>query len=211
MQQLGQPFLLALGLSEDEPIAEDFAGLQASLPYRTLQRFLRDGERLDTIDDARLREQLERALELDAQLAETGELKRCSQDLPAVSSRLAGRRPGTQPGRTQWSQPLCVRGGQAADSGSLRGRRRAFEQLLESYRQDHEGKSPEKLAFSLWSSEAMRHLGILESQILHALGVRPVWDAGGRDAGAGDNPGSRTRPAAHRRRGAGHQCLPRSV
>ena len=75
MQQLGQPFLLALGLAEDEPIAEDFAGLQASLPYRTLQRFLRDGERLETIDDGRLREQLERALELDAQLAETGELR----------------------------------------------------------------------------------------------------------------------------------------
>ena len=41
MQQLGQPFLLALGLAEDEPIAEDFAGLQASLPYRTLQLLAR--------------------------------------------------------------------------------------------------------------------------------------------------------------------------
>jgi len=181
MQQLGQPFLRALGLAEDEPIAEDFAGLQASLPYRTLQRFLRDGERLETIDDARLREQLERALELDAQLAETGEIQ-------ALLAGLAGgfvapgpggdpvRNPGVPSGRNLYAfeaDKLPTRA--AYEAGA-----EAFEQLLESYRQDHEGKSPDKLAFSLWSSEAMRHLGILESQVLHALGVRPVWDAGGR-------------------------------
>ena len=181
MQQLGQPFLLALGLAEDEPIAEDFAGLQASLPYRTLQRFLRDGERLDTIDDARLREQLERALELDAQLAETGELQALLAGLAGgfVAPGPSGdpvRNPGVPSGRNLYAfeaDKLPTRA--AYEAGA-----EAFEQLLESYRQDHEGKSPEKLAFSLWSSEAMRHLGILESQVLHALGVRPVWDAGGR-------------------------------
>src|SRR5690606_6221405 len=57
---------------------------------------------------------------------------------------------------------------------------KALEQLVARYRDEHDGEPPEKLAFSLWSSEAMRHLGILESQVLHALGVRPVWDAGGR-------------------------------
>src|SRR5690606_37096520 len=57
---------------------------------------------------------------------------------------------------------------------------KALEQLLASYREEHGGASPTKLAFSLWSSEAMRHLGVLESQVLHALGVRPVWDEGGR-------------------------------
>src|SRR5690606_13104675 len=32
----------------------------------------------------------------------------------------------------------------------------------------------------LWSSEAVRHLGVTEAQVLHALGLRPVWDEGGR-------------------------------
>src|SRR5690606_1510700 len=56
----------------------------------------------------------------------------------------------------------------------------ALEQLLQAYRDEHDGQTPDKLTFSLWSSEAMRHLGILESQVLHALGLRPVWDSGGR-------------------------------
>src|SRR5690606_8363106 len=56
----------------------------------------------------------------------------------------------------------------------------ALEQLIEQYRSEHQGQAPEKLAFSLWSSEAMRHLGIVESQVLHAMGLRPVWDDSGR-------------------------------
>src|SRR5690606_37385943 len=56
----------------------------------------------------------------------------------------------------------------------------AYEQLLQVFRSEHQGAYPQKLAFSLWSSEAIRHLGVTEAQILHALGLRPVWDAGGR-------------------------------
>ncbi|RIX49603.1 MAG: cobaltochelatase subunit CobN [Rhodocyclales bacterium GT-UBC] len=42
------------------------------------------------------------------------------------------------------------------------------------------GHPPKKLAFSLWSVETMRHQGLLEAQALWAMGVEPVWDAGGR-------------------------------
>ena len=41
------------------------------------------------------------------------------------------------------------------------------------------GQYPDKLAFSLWSLETMRHHGVLESQVLAAMGVRPVWDENG--------------------------------
>lgn len=181
LQQLGQPYLLALGVDHDEPVAEDFAGLKASLPYSTLQRFLRDGESLDAIDDARLREQLERALAFDARLAETGELE-------ALLDGLAGGFVAPGPGGDPVRNPNVPSGRNlyAFEADKLPTRAayevggRAFQQLLETYRTDHDGNTPDKLAFSLWSSEAMRHLGILESQVLHALGVRPVWDAGGR-------------------------------
>lgn len=58
----------------------------------------------------------------------------------------------------------------------------AVEQLIASYKLTHD-KFPEKLAFSMWSTETMRHLGMLEAQIFYAMGVRPVWDEGGRVTG----------------------------
>lgn len=181
LQQLGRPYLQALGMSDDEPLAEDFTGLQASLPYRTLQRFVRDGQSIASIDDARLREQIERAVALEAQLVETGEIE-------ALLTGLAGGFVAPGPGGDPIRNPDVPSGRNlyAFEADKLPTRAayeaggKAFEQLLATYRQEHAGKMPEKLAFSLWSSEAMRHLGILESQVLHALGVRPVWDAGGR-------------------------------
>ena len=53
------------------------------------------------------------------------------------------------------------------------------EQAINDYRQKH-GRYPDKLAFSLWSIEAMRHYGVLESQALYAMGVEPVWSDDGR-------------------------------
>lgn len=57
--------------------------------------------------------------------------------------------------------------------------REALDKLLATHR-EKTGKSPKKLTFTLWSVETMRHFGMLEAQALWALGVEPVWDAGGR-------------------------------
>lgn len=65
----------------------------------------------------------------------------------------------------------------------------AFEQgkelvdgVIADYYKQH-GKYPDKLAFSLWSIETMRHYGVLESQALYAMGVKPVWSDDGRVTG----------------------------
>lgn len=65
----------------------------------------------------------------------------------------------------------------------------AFEQgkdlvdgIIADYYSKH-GRYPDKLAFSLWSIEAMRHHGVLESQALYAMGVRPLWSDDGRVVG----------------------------
>ncbi len=50
-----------------------------------------------------------------------------------------------------------------------------LEQAINSYRQKHQ-QYPDKMAFSLWSIEAMRHHGVLEAQLMAAMGVKPVWD-----------------------------------
>ncbi len=57
------------------------------------------------------------------------------------------------------------------------------EQLIGDYFVKH-GRYPDKLAFSLWSMETMRHYGVLESQALYAMGVRPVWSKDGRVVGS---------------------------
>ncbi|MCK5905249.1 MAG: cobaltochelatase subunit CobN, partial [Gammaproteobacteria bacterium] len=47
--------------------------------------------------------------------------------------------------------------------------------LIESYKSKH-GMYPDKLAFSMWSTETLKHFGVLEAEILYTIGVRPVWN-----------------------------------
>ncbi len=56
------------------------------------------------------------------------------------------------------------------------------QDLIADYFAKH-GKYPEKMAFSLWSIEAMRHYGVLESQAMYAMGLKPVWAESGRVTG----------------------------
>ena len=41
------------------------------------------------------------------------------------------------------------------------------------------GRFPRKLGFTLWNTELIRHYGTDLAQILHLIGVRPVWDHNG--------------------------------
>ena len=53
------------------------------------------------------------------------------------------------------------------------------DRMLKDHVAEH-GRYPEKVSFVIWGDETMRHEGILESQIFHLLGTRPVWDARGK-------------------------------
>lgn len=54
--------------------------------------------------------------------------------------------------------------------------------LVRDYRERH-GRWPTRLTYNLWSTEAIRHEGVVEAQILHLLGVRPTWDPRGTVVG----------------------------
>lgn len=56
------------------------------------------------------------------------------------------------------------------------------EQMITNYYDKHK-TYPDKMAFSLWSIETMRHYGVLESQVLYAMGVKPKWSKSGRVIG----------------------------
>ena len=53
------------------------------------------------------------------------------------------------------------------------------EDMIANFYKDN-GRYPSKMAFSLWSIEAMRHYGVLESQAMRAMGIEPVWSPDGR-------------------------------
>lgn len=57
-----------------------------------------------------------------------------------------------------------------------------MDQTIADYVAKH-GRYPQKLAFSLWSLETMRHQGALEAQILHAMGLKPKWNRMGNVTG----------------------------
>lgn len=58
-------------------------------------------------------------------------------------------------------------------------------QLITDYRGRHDGQYPDKVGFNLWSVETIRHEGIMESQILSLLGIKPIYDGFGRLKGVG--------------------------
>jgi len=53
------------------------------------------------------------------------------------------------------------------------------ESLLQQYKEKY-GEYPRKVGFVLWATETMRHWGVMESEILYLVGVKPVWDSKGR-------------------------------
>lgn len=47
--------------------------------------------------------------------------------------------------------------------------------IIAQHLEEH-GEYPRKVAFVLWSSEAVKHHGVMESEILSLMGLEPVWD-----------------------------------
>ena len=67
-----------------------------------------------------------------------------------------------------------------------------MDSLIADFYSNH-GRYPTKVTFNLWSIETMRHLGVLESQMLHAIGAKPVWDDNGKVIGTEIVPFSKLR------------------
>lgn len=162
-----------------QPFAGSYEDLSRSAPYRLLHHYLREhpGETSETA----MHPLIKRARELDRGLQDTQEIESL---LLGLSGRYVPpgpggdpvRNPGVPSGRNLYAfepDKLPTRAAYEAAAEQLQA-------LIDDYRSQHDGQAPTKLAFSLWSVEAMRHLGMVESQILHALGLRPVWDDGGR-------------------------------
>ena len=185
MQMLGQPLYDQLGIRNAKAmLREDYRKLQQSKPYRFVEDVIFSEKPLSEISDAKLRATAERGRKFLVDLRAAWEIEGV---IKGLSSRWIDPSYGGDPirnpdslhtGRNMYGfDPSRVPTRAAYEAG-----KEAIEQLIVSHKATH-GKFPEKLAFTMWSTETMRHLGMLEAQILYAMGVRPKWDEGGRVIG----------------------------
>jgi cobaltochelatase CobN len=185
MQMLGQPLYERTGAgSARAAFAGDYRQLQQSAPYRFVDEVVFADGPLDGIADLELRRLAQRGRQFRDALRADREIDGVLRGLAArwIDPSYGGdpiRNPDALPtGRNMYGfDPSRIPTRAAWEAG-----RQAVQQLIERHR-EQQGRFPEKLAFSMWSTESMRHLGMLEAQVLYAMGARPVWDEGGRVTG----------------------------
>jgi cobaltochelatase CobN len=184
MQMLGQSLYDHLGVDPSATFREDYRSLQESAPYRFVMEQVFSDQPLEEFADPIGRELIAQGRAFDGMLDAATETDGLLRALSGrwVDPSYGGdpiRNPDALPtGRNIYGfDPTRVPTRAAWEAGV-----EAIQALIASHQIAH-GAFPEKLAFSLWSTETMRHLGMLEAQILYAMGVRPVWDQGGRVVG----------------------------
>lgn len=186
LMMLGRKFWeasAAPGEEVDEAMVADHTRRQQTAPYRALLRHLVDGEALSVFPPA-VQVLLPQAKTWFDALGAQGENAGLVAALQGrhIESSLGGdpiKNPEAYPtGRNLHGfDPSRLPTPQAWSAG-----KKALEELVAAQTQ-RGGKVPRKLAFALWSVETMRHQGLLEAQVLWALGVEPQWDSGGRVTG----------------------------
>ncbi len=185
MQQLGKSYYQALaalkGFDSEEMFAVNFDQLTDDPAYQYLLPYLNGDKNPEQADNETLQNLMQQAQESEQSLRNNGEMEALLQ---ALNGRFVPPGPGGDPVRNPQTtsgtnlyalDPEKIPGKAAYDAAE-----KSLTQLLADYREQHHGEAADKLAFSLWSSETIRTLGLPEAQILQALGVKPVWDKGGR-------------------------------
>lgn len=173
------------GEEADEMLVGDWTKLAESSPFRKLQGLLQGDKRQDAAI-AKLPEATRAKVALARQwydsLGGQGETQGLLKALAGryIPTSYGGdpiKNPDTLPtGRNLYGfDPSRVPTKAAWEAG-----KEAMDQLIQVHRDKHGGKAPQKLTFTLWSVETMRHFGLLEAQALWAMGVEPVWNSGGR-------------------------------
>lgn len=178
LQQLGPEFLLLTGDDPQESFATGIEDIKQTNAMKLLRSALIDGHFPE--DNKPLKASLMTAQKNYNYLIS-------NQEIPALLKALSGkfiaaglggdpvRMPETTNGTNLYGfDPLKI-----PTSSAYKASERAFSQLIENYQVEH-NEYPKKLAFSLWSGETQRHLGIVEGQVLRALGLQPIWGRNGR-------------------------------
>ncbi len=193
--QHGSQFLLSIEAGRHNPVQVtyqvgvehvssdalmEFEQLVQTPAYRLVDRFVLTGDDINVIKDQTLQQYLKlgrdylegfrQSKELEALVrgldggfilpTNGGDPVRDPSILPS-GRNLFGMNPAKMPTKSAW-----------------KAGRKLTEEMIANYYKQH-GVYPDKVAYSLWSIEAMRHNGVIESQAMAAMGVRPVWSERG--------------------------------
>ncbi len=164
--------------------AVDYRRLKQSPEYSLIRRFVIGAANLNEIEDKALRALL---IEAKANYANFQNIEENSALLEALAGKYVSSSTGGDPirspealpsGRNLYGfDPSKIPTQAAWQAGKV-----LMQDLIANYYNEH-AAYPDKLSFSMWSIETMRHLGVVESQVLYAMGVRPVWNDSGRVTG----------------------------
>lgn len=162
------------------PIHESFMRLTESVTYRLVDQYVMTTADLGKIRPKALRADLERGREYLKGFNDIGEYQ-------ALLDALSGKfiRPTTGGDPVRHPEALPTGGNLYGFDPSKMPTKSAWEAgktitetMIVDYQEKH-GVYPDKIAYSLWAIEAMRHLGVIESQAMAAMGVRPIWNEAG--------------------------------
>lgn len=174
----------------DEEVGADTLALESLIGYKTLEKYVLGASKIEELPEA-LQAHITTARDFHEALTGNRELDNLEAFLAGtfVSVKNGGdpiRNPASIPtGLNLYGfDPSRVPTPAAYDQG-----KELTEQLIADYYAKH-GRYPDKLAFSLWSMETMRHYGVLESQVLAAMGMKPTWSPDGRVVGTEIIPAS---------------------
>ena len=187
LMMLGAPFWEATAIfvdgndeEADEAIIADFAKMAQTAPYQLLRKHVVEGQSAEALP-AKLKAMVEQGRRWYADLAAEGETR-------GLLAALSGRYIPTSYGGDAIKNPDSLPTGRnlygfdpsrVPTKAAWAAGKEALDKLVAAHQQKT-GKPPSKFTFTLWSVETMRHFGMLEAQALWAMGVEPVWDAGGR-------------------------------
>lgn len=179
LQILGPDYLKAFGKDPAETLAQPFEKLQQGEPFLALRKAVLENADLAFVPEA-ARPLLTEARRHFANFTTPKELENLKRALragyvPTSTANDPLRNPDSVPtGRNMYGfDPRKIPTKAAWEAGSKLGR-----DLMESYRTKN-GTYPDKITFSLWSTETLNHFGVVEAQILYMLGVEPIWNPRG--------------------------------
>ncbi|QFR49986.1 cobaltochelatase subunit CobN [Sulfurimonas lithotrophica] len=157
----------------------NYKDLNKTNAYQTIQKFVIEKESKENLDSSLL-PFIETAKVYRDNFINNQEIKSLLKGLNAqyIPTSVGGdpvRSPESVPtGKNMYGfDPDRIPTEAAYDTG-----KKIMKEYIQNYYATH-GKYPDKISFNLWSLETMRHFGVLESQILYAMGIKPIWSKGG--------------------------------
>lgn len=195
MQMLGEEFIYLLGDWEEdnhtdkhgkhgehteEFYATHYKNFSKTKAYQTIKKYVIDKEDLASIKNEPIKELLIQAREYHNNFLENTEMQSL---LDALDGKYIKTGSGGDPIRSPDSLPTGknLYGFNPAKVPTKAAYASGVE-LVEDLIANHyanKGKYPKKIAFVLWSTETMRNFGVVEAQVLRAIGVEPIWSKSG--------------------------------